>query len=39
VKLEGSLMHNIQFEKSDFKDVAKQIQMTDNVDKKVLKIK
>ncbi len=39
VKLEGSLMQNIHFLKSDFKDITKQIQMTENVDKKALKIK
>lgn len=39
VKLEGSLLQNIQFTKSEFKDVSKQIQLAGNVDQKALKIK
>ncbi len=39
IKLEGRLMENIQFTKSDFKDAARQIMMAEEVDKKEVRIK
>jgi polygalacturonase len=39
VKVEGRLLANIQFTKADFKDAAKQISVSEEVDKKAVKIK
>lgn len=39
VKLEGLLIENVQFTKSDFKDAAKQILMAEEIDKKNVRIK
>ena len=39
VKLDGRLMQNIRFTKSDFKDATKQIMIAEEVDKKAVLIK
>ena len=39
VKMEGQLLESIQFTKSDFKDAAKQISISEEVDKKAVRIK